>query len=353
MLHNRQLVRKTRVRKADFNNTHVDQIVTNQAMEFLQTDDRFIAMTGIPVIKVDQPSGILSILDRNDLNRDEIQMRGRQAQAERAGFNFIDLPYKTDERSLEYDVNAAMVAGASPGRNPKDKIPRALAYKANIHIEGLLTKTIFNATAWAASRVVTGAGADGADSGTAMNRKYFSDPTSDPIAVFRKEIDIFLLRSGMLPTSLRMGRQLFTAIATNPNVRAQVSVMVGGVSQTATFTPPATADQLSALLGLRVLVSSAIRNTAVAGVAATNGFIVPGFDALLSMDDGGAVTDGTMPTSFARLAFTGLAENGIQVRTFERPELGAGGSEASVIDLYQGYLITDVQLGTYFTGMAQ
>lgn len=354
MLHNRQ---RSNIRKVDYHNLHVDQIVTNQAMEFLQTDDRFLAMTGIPMIPVDQPSGILSVLDRNSLNRDEIQPRGRSARAEQAGFDFLDVLYKTDERSLEYDLNAAQAAGASPGRNPKQVIPRALAYKSSIHIEGLFATNIFAAAKWA--RVVTGNAGDGSDTGTAMNRKFWDDPTNDPIVAIRKEVDIFLLRSGMLPTSLRLGRQLFTAIASNPLVRSQVAVMVGGNSTPSNFTLPVTPAQLSALISLGTLtpimvrVSSGIRNLALQGLAANNAFIVPSKDALLTYDAGEAVIDGTVPTGFARVAFTGLSPNGIQVRTFERPEIGAGGSEASVIDLYQGFVITDNQLGTYFTAMSQ
>lgn len=344
-------LQRQQVRKVDYHNLHVDQIVTNQAMEFLQTDDRFMAMKGVPMIPVNQPSGILSILDRNDLNRDEIKVRGRASQAEKAGFKFNDLVYKTDERSLEYDVNAAAAAGASPGRDPTQVIPMALAYKGNLHLETMFVTNIFAAAKW--FRVVTGNAADGSDNGTAMNRKFWDDPTNDPIAVLRKEIDIFLLRSGMLPTAIRFGRQLFTAIATNPLVRAQVSVMVGGVSQTATFTPPATTMQLSALLGLKVSVGSAVQNLGLEGAAANNAFIIPGKDALLTFDAPQMVIDGTVPTGFARVAFTGLAADGIQVRTFPREEIGAGGSMASVIDLYQGFVITDNMLGTYFTAMSQ
>lgn len=340
------------IRKTDYSNTHVDQIVTNQAMEFFQNDDMFIAVRDVPAILVDQPSGILSVLDRDDLNRDEVAARSRQSQAEKAGFAFKDVTYKTDERSIEYDLNAALQAGASPGRDPSRVIPLALAFKAKIHTETRLVTDVFASSKW--FRTVTGAGADGADAGdhSAQNRKQWSDATSDPIAALRSEIDTFLILTGKLPTNLRLGRQLFTQIATNPNVRAQVSVIVAGASQTATFTPPATAAQLSALLGLNVSVSSAIQNTANKGAAAVNAFIVPGKDGLLSFDSPTQYTDGKVPTAFARIVFQGLAPDGFQVRTFPRPEIGAGGSMASVLDIYNGYLVIDNKLGTYLSGLA-
>lgn len=340
------------IRKTDYSNTHVDQIVTNQAMAFFQNDDAFIAVKDVPAILVDAPSGILSVLDRDDLNRDEVAARSAQGQAEKAGFGFKDVIYKTDARSLEYDLNAAQQSGASAGRDPSKVIPMALAYKAKLHTEIRLAIDIFASSKW--FRTVTGAGADGADAGdhSAQNRKKWSDPTADAIAALRYEIDIFIILTGMIPTNLRLGRQLFTAIANNPLTRAQVSVMVGGTSQTATFTPPATAAQLSQLLGLKVSVSSAVKNTANKGAtAATNAFIVPAADGLLSYDAPTQYTDGQTPTGFARVVYQGLAPDGFQVRTFERPEIGPGGSMASVLDIYNGFIVVDKMMGTYLTGM--
>src|SRR4029077_3980878 len=137
------------------------------------------------------------------------------------------------------DLNAAQQAGASAGRDPSKVIPMALAYKANIHTETRLVTDVFKSSAW--FRTVTGAGADGADSGThnAQNRLFWNNAASDPIAAISLEIDIFIILTGMIPTNLRLGRQLFTAISNNANVRAQVATTIAGVSQVATFTPPA------------------------------------------------------------------------------------------------------------------
>lgn len=340
------------IRKTDYTNTHVDQIVTNQAMEMFQGDENFIAVRDVPAILVDAPGGILSVLDRDDLNRDEVQARARNSQAEKAGFGFKDVTYKTDERSLEYDLNAAQQAGATPGRDPALVIPFALAYKGKLHTESRLVTDVFKSAAW--FRTVTGAGADGGDAGdhTAQLRKYWSDGTNDPVSAIRAEIDLFILMTGMIPTNLRLGRQLFTAIANNPLVRAQVALVVGGTSATATFTPPATTAQLSQLFGLKVSVSSAVKNTANKGAVAANAFIVPGKDALLTFDSPQQYTDGKVPTGFARVVYQGLAPDGFQVRTFPRPEIGAGGSMASVLDIYNGFVVIDNKLGVYFAGMA-
>jgi hypothetical protein len=280
--------------------------------------------------------------------------RGRQSQAEKAGFAYKDLVYKADERSIEYDLAAGDQANASPGRNPALVIPKALAYKGNLHTEIRFANEVFAAAKW--FRTVTGAGADGADNGThsAQNRAYWNLTTTDPIAALRQEIDTFLILTGLLPTNLRFGRQSFTAIANNPYVRAQISVAVGGTSLQAGYVPPATAEQLGKLLGLKVSVSSAVQNTANKGAAAAaNAFIVAPKDALLSYDAPTQYTDGKVPTAFARIVNQAVAPNGFQVRTFARPEIAAGGSMASVLDIYNGFLVVDNQLATYFAGISQ
>lgn len=342
------------VRKTDYTNIHVDQIVTNQAMEMFQNDQNFLCVRDVPVITVDIGAGVLSVLDRNDLNRDEMQPRGRQSQAEKAGFAFKDLSYKTDERSLEYDLAAGDQANASPGRNPALVIPMALSYKAKIHTEVRFAQSVFAAANW--YRTVTGGASDGADNGThsAQTRAYWNLSTTDVVAAIRQEIDTFLILTGMLPTSLRFGRQLWTAVSNNPYVRAQISVMVGGTSLQSGYVPPATTEQLSQLLGLKVSVSSAVYNTANKGAAApSNAFIVSPKDALLSYDAPTQYTDGKVPTAFARVVNQAVAPNGFQVRTFQRPEIAAGGSTASVLDIYNGFLVVDNQLATYFSGMSQ
>lgn len=347
----------TPVRKSDFQNLHVDQVMTNQAMEFIQNDQSFLAVRDITTIKVSQPSGILSVLDPDDLNRDEMQLRGPTAPAEKAGFGYLNVNYTTDARSLEYDVNAAQAAGASPGRNPQLVVPWALSYKAKIHMERLLATKIFVSGNW--YRVVTGASSDGSDSGTAMNRKYWNDPTNDPIPAILEEMSIFRKRTGVSPTSLRFGADSYIGIASNPNVRAQVALTVGGVSREGLGAPPVTTSQLSALLSslmmqpIAVSFSAAIYNAANKGEARNYGYIIPSTDALLAYDAPGESTDGTVPTGFGRCIFTGVTADGMQVRSFDAPWAGPGGSQASVIDLYNGYVIVDNRYGTYFTGITQ
>lgn len=342
-------------------------IVTRQAMEFAQNDNLFFGVRNVPLVKVDAPSGKLAIVNQDTVNIDDIKVRAFQhTEAEKGSIDFKYVDYETDSRALEFDISAAIERQISReiGTNLNLTVPRVLARKANIHIEGLFGKNVWDPAKW--YRVVTGAGADsGAEGTTAMNRKYWSDPTVDPIAAIVAEKRIFLVRNGLEPTDFRMGYELFETVSGHPLVRGQVALLVGGNNVMAGQTLRATEAQLSQLTGMRVSRGGGIKNTAAQGLPSVNAFILDPKDALMTFDaegtfsasprdDGGPpVVDFGSPTGLARLAWTGLAPDGFLVRSFPRPEIGAGGSQAHVLDLTQGFLIVDNKLGTYFDNLKQ
>lgn len=349
---------------ADIRFTNTNPVATRQAMEFFQTDTRFVSIADVPLILVDAPAGKIAIVNQDDVNRDEVAIRARQhTEADKAGLGFSTVDYTTDARALEFDVSAAIESqvAAEVGTNLSLLMPRVLATKGAIHTEGRFS-ALWTSGSW--YRTITGAASDAASEGTtAMERAKWNDNAKDPVPGIRAEIDLFLLRTGMLPTNLRMGRRAFTSLSANPFVRSQVAVMVAGVNTLSSQSMMATEQQLSMLLGVKVSVSSGVKNTAAQGIAASNAFIINGNDALLTFDtpgtfsavsptDGGSpVVDMTQPCGFARVAWRGIGQNGFQIRSFARPEIGAGGSMAHVLDIFNGFVIVNANYGTFFSGM--
>jgi hypothetical protein len=167
----------------------------------------------------------------------------------------------------------------------------------------------------------------------------------------------------MMPTNLRLGYKLFESLAKHPLIRAQIALTIGGASQVALYTPMASAAQLSALFGLKVSVSWGIKNTSDVDGTEANEFIVNVDDALMTYDSGESA-DATMvngqptvalsgSTGFARVAWTGVAPDGFQIRQVDRETIGAGGSRSWILDLFQGYVIVNNKFGTFFDGMVE
>ncbi len=339
-------------------------IITRQAMEFFQSNDGFISVKDVPLIRVPVASGKLAVVKQEYINRDEVKQRSSSpAEADKSTLGVGTVDFTTDSRALEYVLTAedASKIGYEYGMDVPALIPRALAMKANIHTEGRFS-SLWASGSW--YRTVTGAASNsGTEGTTAMERVKWTDATVNPVTGIIAEKRIFLLRNGVMPTNLRLGYKSFEVLATHPLVRAQIALTIGGASQAALYTPMATVAQLSALLGLNVSVSWAVKNTSDVDGTVTNSFIVNMEDALLTYDGGGTY-DATMgmngqpsvsltgSTGFARLAWTGVAPDGFQIRDLDRPAIGAGGSHSWILDLFQGFVIVDAKFGTFWDGIA-
>jgi hypothetical protein len=357
-------MKNQRVQKGSFGAVYsaTNPIITRQAMEFFQSNDGFLGVKDVPFISVPVASGLLAVVKQEYINRDEVALRSSApAEAEKATIGVGTVAYSTDSRALEFVLTAEDAAkiGYEYGMDAPALIPRALATKGNIHVEGRLS-ALWASGSW--YRTVTGAGADsGSEGTTAMNRVYWSN-AADPIPGLFAEKRLFLLRTGKMPTNLRMGYKAFEKLATNPYVRQQI---LGGSVAAVLMLPMATEAQLSTLLGMKVSVSYGIKNTSQVDGTETNSFIVNQLDALMTYDaanvsatatqtSGGTVAVAlTDDTGFARLGWNGVAANGFQVRQTPRETIGAGGSMSWILDMWQGFVIVNSKFGTYFTGIVQ
>jgi hypothetical protein len=359
--------KNNRVLKGNFGASYsaTNPIITRHAMEFFQTDTSFLGVKDVPFIQVPVASGQLAVVLAENINRDEVAQRSSApSEAEKTSIGIGTVPYVTDSRALEAVLTAEDAAkiGYEYGMDVPALIPRALATKGNIHVEGRFS-ALWASGAW--NRTVTGAGTDsGSEGTTAMNRAYFSDKTKDPSPGIFAEKRLFLLRFGKLPTNFRLGYKAFESLATNPFVRQQI---LGGTVASVMMLPVATEAQLSSLYGMKVSVSSGIKNTSNVQGSPSNAFIVNQLDALMTYDGAGdninleAQNNGngtvavalTESVGFARLGWNGVAANGFQIRQADRPTIGAGGSMSWILDMWQGFVVVDKNAGTYFTGITQ
>ncbi len=334
---------------------YVDAVQTGVAVRRFQTDENFLCATMCPLLIVKKPTGLYTVFNMADLNRDEMAVRGQSAKPQTGAFSTSTVQYVTDARTLAYDLNDAAAAAADVDRNPEVVIPMALAYKALIHAERRMSAAFFVDTAW--YRVVTGAASTGAVGTTAMNRLYFDDAAQDPIEAIGDEIRIQGKLTGRRPTGMSFGSRLWHKIRNHAKVRATLTTGTTPVVRNA----PASLSEMASLLELKWCgASQAIYNTSLEGEAATNAFIIPEDDALLFFSNTAGQENGAAnmnlntdePSAMARVVWNGVASGeGIQVRKYRDENAGPGGSWRSVIDVYNGFQVVTRECGTRFKGM--
>ncbi len=339
---------------ADFQagSLYVDVPQTGVAVRRLQSDADFIAMQLARPLIVNKPTGQYTVWNMADLNRDEMTVRGQTARPRSGAFNRSLANFTTDARSLAYELNDAAVAAADIDSNPEVMIPRVLAYKALLHSEIRCATAFFSDTSW--FRLVTGAASNSVTQGATSTRLYWNDPLADPIADLLEEIAFQGLLTGKEPNAVVFGRLLWQKIRVHPKVRAQL--LYGTFPVIANR--PAELDQIASLLGVEsCMVSRAIQNTALEGLAATNARIIPESHALLYYRTPGGVTPGLVanndePSAMARFVWNGVASGeGVQIRRVRDEKAGPGGSWSSIMDVYNGYGVVTNTMGTLFKNM--
>lgn len=342
---------------------YADVPQTGVAVRRMQADGRFICQRMVPAMVVKKPSGLYTVHNMGDLNRDEMEPRGPTAPTQKGGFRKSLQAFSTDARSLGYDLNDAEAAGSDVDENPEILIPTLLAYKANIHLERRMSTKFFGAAhPW--YRTITGAVADSAGSATAKDRIYLDNATQDPVEAFTDEIRIMSLLTGADPMEMAVtfGNRLWHKVRNHAKVKAQITASIGTSLQL--MGRQAELPEFAKLIGVKAcFVSTAIYNTkawnADATETPTNTAIVPDDEALLFVNpkageenaDPGMVVSVT-PAAFARPVWNGVASaNGVQVRKFRDEKAGPGGSWTHVIDVYNGMETVTAACGTIFRGM--
>lgn len=350
-----------------FGQLYVDVPQTGVAVRRIQSDKKFVATRMIPKLTVLKPSGLYPSIVPGDLNRDEMEARGPNSPAQKAGWRRQMKQFSTDARSLRYDLNDAEAAGADVETNPEVLIPRVLGYKALLHLERRMVAKFMTAGVW--ERNITGGGADANLNTNNVTRLFMDNAAADPIEAFADEIRRLCLRVGCDPMDigLTLGNLLWHKIRNNAKVKSQIVGLAGSSIGNAVvaMARQAAAPEFAALLGIReVLVGTAIYNSKV--IAAdpndipTNTAIVPEEDALLYVNpytgeegaSAGMTLDTEQPAAFCRPVWNGVASGeGVQIRRIRDEHAGPGGSWAHVIDVYNGLEVVTAEAAVRFTDM--
>lgn len=345
-----------------FGNQYVDVPATGVAVLRIQNDMKFVAARMVPKLVVLKPSGLYPTIVAGDLNRDEMEPRGPNSPAAKAGWRRVMRSFATDARSLEYDLNDAEAAAADVETNPEILIPMILGRKALLHMERRMAARYFVGGVW--ERNITGAGADANLNTNSPSRLYLDNASADPIEAFGDEIRRLCLRVGCDPMDicLTLGNLLWHKIRNNAKVKSQIVGLAGGAIGNAIIgmARQAEAPEFARLLGIRqVFVSSAIYNSKALSAdpadVPTNTAIVPEEDALLYVnptDDAAMNISNDQPAAFCRTVWNGVASGeGVQIRRVRDEKAGPSGSWANIIDVYNGFEVVTPEAAVRFTDM--
>lgn len=250
---------------SSYSNLHpVDQILTSLVVEAVPSDDQLIADKIMETITVPERSGTLLLEEtRNfmgagaglDLERAPGSSRATIGGFDRSSQTFKAKIYAASDSIAMEDIFDSQYPGSE-----EQRIARKVARVMKLAREKRAADILFDSTAFATSTPGT----------------KFDATGGEPLTFLHELKDtVFEAAHGINPDSLIFGRDVFRALARNPEIRGYVGTLANGVaSGNRILNDEAVIAVLRDVLGIpNIHVGQARRDTAVPGAASSESYI--------------------------------------------------------------------------------
>jgi len=286
---------------------HVDAILTNMSVAYIQNQKDYIADQFAPLIPVQKQSDRYFVYTKGDWFRDEAQERAPGTQSAGSGYDLDNTPtYYAPVYALHQDVPDQIADNSDTPLRPYEDAQLFVTQRLLLKRERIWTSTYFGTGIWNG----TGAGdITGVASGPSFPTSIlqWDQPASTPIQDIHNMKALMLTQTGFEPNTLVLGYKAFHRVINNPSILDRIKYTQRGI---------VSADLLASLFELdKVLVGKATVNTAQKG--AVDAFqLVHGNHALLAYV---APNPGLrVPSAAYTFAWTGLLGAGAFANRIKR-----------------------------------
>lgn len=292
---------------SSYSNLHpVDQILTNLVVEAVPSDNQLIADDIFESIKVPERSGTILLEEtRNfmgagaglDLERAPGSSRASIGGFDRSSQTFKALIYAAQDSIAMEDIFDSQYPGSEEARIAK-KVARVMKLAKEKRAADMLFDNITNFASYSATP------------GT-----KFDAVGAEPLTYLHETKDtVYTNAHGINPDTLVLGRDVFRALARNPEIRGYVGDSSAGIAAgNRILNDSAVIAVLRDVLGIpNIYVGAALQDTAVPGATSNEGYIWNGekiFMGILRGSDAIVQKSGNvkgMPTAALNLEFGGM-----------------------------------------------
>jgi hypothetical protein len=238
---------------------HVDAILTNISVAYLQRAESFIADKVFPVVPVDKQSDKYFVYSKNDWLRDEARVRADGTESVGSGYNITTDNYYADVFAIHKDIGDQTRANADAPINVDREAAEFVTHRLLTRREIQFVNDFMTTGKW--SKDITGVAA----SPTTNQTIQWSDYTnSDPIEDIEAGKASILSTTGLEANTLVLGYDVFRRLKNHPD-------LVDRIKYTSSQT--ITEDMLARMFDIeRVLVSKSVKATNAEGATGAYSF---------------------------------------------------------------------------------
>ena len=221
------------------NQVHVDAILTNISVAYMQKAENFIANKIFPIVPVEKQSDKFFKYTKNDWFRDEAQRRADATESAGGGYNLSTDSYNAEVWAFHKDVGDQTRANADAPINVDREAVEFITSRLLLKMETEFVSSYFTSGIWATDNTPT---------------NLWSDYTnSDPLNDVEDAKRAILATTGFEPNTLVLGYDVFKELKNHPDLVDRIKYTSSSVITT---------DMIARMFDVdRVVVSKAVKAT--------------------------------------------------------------------------------------------
>ena len=311
---------------------HVNQLLTNISVAYIQRRDDFVADRVFPIIPVQKQSDRYLVYVKGDWFRAEARERAPATESAGAYFRVDNTPtYAATVHAVHMDIDDMLRANADDPLDLDRDATQWVTQQLLLRREKVWASRYFTAGVWGTD--LTGVSAAPA----AGQFLQWDQANSTPIDIITDQIVAVTERTGYRPNVLVLGPRVYNALRNHPQILDRVKY-----TQRATVT----ADLLASLLDVeRVLIAWATENTAPEGAADNFQYVFGKHALLVYAAPNPSILQPSGGYIFAWTGYAGATAYGTRIKRFRMEHLAADRIEGEIA--FDAKLVA-ADLGVFF-----
>lgn len=290
---------------------HVDVLLTNISVAYMNSADNFVADKVFPRVPVQHRSGKYATYSKADFLRDEMKYRAPGSVSAGGGFRTSTANYFAEVFAYHVDVDDQTVANATVPFEPVRDATQYITQKELIKREVAWCSNFFTTSLWTGGKKASGSNGD-LVAGTDFTA--WDDASSTPIEDVQNQIAEVEAGTGVLPNTLVVNRRTMMALRNHPDIVDRIKYTSGN---------PVGEEIIARLLGVdRLLVAAGVKNSAQEGLSNSSDYIAGNNALLVYASQSPSLMTPSGGYTFVWSGYTG-SQDGRRIKRFRLEEYAA------------------------------
>jgi Arc/MetJ family transcription regulator len=189
---------------------HVDALLTNISIAYIQDRSKYIATKIFPIIPVDKLSDVYFTYTKNDWFRDEAQRRGDSSESAGSGYNLTTASYQCDVYAFHKDIGDQTRNNADNPINLDSEATEFVTQRLLLRQERKFVADAFTTGVWGTDRTLAG---------TDQWSDFVNSDPRDDVDTAKEAI---LGVTGFASNTMVVGWQVWRQLKNHPDFREQI-----------------------------------------------------------------------------------------------------------------------------------